>query len=167
LKATIMHNSYRLKTFAGLAVMAAASALTTHAEAAVILLVVGNYTVTSYIVSASPACLFPAKTYLAGVYIYPGPSRAGSSARIIVDGAGGNVIEQFNFLPANPVAGATTWSGKYVQTFLPGGTPVTGNFSETIGYADSRSFVTTTTYTTVVNGVTCTTVAQESHVSIK
>lgn len=127
----------------------------------------GNYVLTSYVTAADPACVIPKGTYLSGVYNYPGPGKTGAAARVFINAPGVNSIELFGYIPATPPAGATTWSGQYVQTFLPGGAAVIGTFSYTIQYIDSRSFVDTATYKTVVNNVTCNTQAQESHVLVK
>jgi hypothetical protein len=127
----------------------------------------GNYLVTSYFVSNTGTqgvvCAVPAGTYLTSIYSYPGPGRAGATARQIFNGLGYNTILRLNF-PVTPAAGATTWSGNVTETYLPGGVAVSVPFSSAFTVTDSLSYVATTTYVVPVTGGTCTAVVQETGV---
>jgi hypothetical protein len=102
----------------------------------------GIYTITGYVVSATPksVCVpsgLAAGQPIAGVFVYPGPAANGATVR--------QPSAQFNevgksVFPKTPAIGITSWSGTLLASSEPSAPNLKLPFTATLTYLDASSF---------------------------
>ena len=127
----------------------------------------GTYAAFAYVTKIATTgkgtCDFHVGEQFSEFFIYPGPSRTGASKKQLIETATDHFIGVDTF-PKTPAAGATSWSGAYHFSFLPGGPSGTGTFTWKFNIVDTTSFVSTRTLSGNVTGGSCAVTVDESGV---
>jgi hypothetical protein len=102
----------------------------------------GIYTITGYIVSATPKSVCAAHGLVAGqpvpgVFVYPGPAARGATIR--EPSAQYNEVGKSLF-PETPAVGVTSWSGTLLASIEPSTSNSKLPFTATLTYLDASSF---------------------------
>jgi hypothetical protein len=124
----------------------------------------GMYTyVTKVAITGKGTCDYHVGEQFSEFFIYPGPNRTGASKRDLIQTSTDHFVA-IDTLPKTPAAGATSWSGTYHYSFLPGSETGTGTFTWKFTIIDATSFVATRTFSSDFTGGSCTVTFDESAV---